>query len=341
MKVALLGRTRILYESINKIIDAGHEIVLIGTCVAAPEYDIKETDFEYKAKEIGAFFFNDAKINSDKIVALMKSSKADIAISINWLTIIEKAAVSCFKYGILNAHCGDLPRYRGNACPNWSILVGDNSYAISIHYMTPGELDSGDILIKKHYPIDEKTTITDIYDNMNSEIPLLFCDAVNLVEKGNANGIQQSKRPEDSLRCYPRIPTDSFIEWNENCEQIIRNINASTHPFQGAFCFWNETKIYIFAAEKFDFRAPCYVYPGQVITSDKRTGEVEVAAADGIIRFKSISINGEEYRAADILKSTRIRLNYCEADEIYKLKMEIKQLKGKLNIIEEQMNVSK
>lgn len=341
MRVAVLGRTRMLYDTIEEIVLQGHEIVLIGTCPAAPEYDITEKDFEDKARKLGIPFFNNVQINSPYIVEILKKSNADIAISVNWITVIKSEACECFKYGILNAHCGDLPRYRGNATPNWSILAGDNSYAISIHYMVPGELDSGDILIKKHYPIDATTTITDIYDNMNSEIPLLFCNAINLIEKGNANGIQQSKKTEDSLRCYPRIPTDSFIEWNEKCEQIIRNINASTHPFQGAFCFWNETKIYIFAAEKLEFRTPCYVYPGQVIACDKSTGEVEVAAEDGIIKFKSVCINGEEYRAADILKSTRIRLNYCEQDEIYKLKTETKQLKHRLSVIERQMNIDK
>jgi len=328
MRVAILGRTRILYDSIERILQNGDEVVLIGTCAAAPEYDIRECDFERKAKELGALFFNDVRINGAEITELMRSANADIAISINWLTIIKQPAVSCFKYGILNAHCGDLPRYRGNACPNWSILNGDDSYAISIHYMEPEELDSGDVLIKKKYPINEKTTITDIYKNMDEQIPMLFCDALNLVRSGKVKGEPQSKKPEDSLRCYPRIPTDSFIDWNQTCDKILRNVRASTKPFQGAFCYYDDLKIYIHSAVSKVFSAPCYVYPGQVIAMDRENGQVEIAAKDGIIVVEKICLGNDEYRAADILRSTRIRLNYCVQEEIYQLRQQVKELKS-------------
>lgn len=332
MKVALLGRTRLLYDSIEKVLQGGDDIVLIGTCPAAPEYDIREEDFEKKAKELGTVFFNDVRINSPQITELMKSVNADVAISINWLTIVKQEAISCFKYGILNAHCGDLPRYRGNACPNWAILKGDDSYAISIHYMTPGELDSGDILIKKKYPIEETTTITDIYRNMDEEIPGLFCDALNLIRNGYMDGQAQSTNPNDSLRCYPRIPTDSYLDWNQTCDTILKNIRASAKPFQGAFCYYGDMKLYIYDAERKDYPAPCYVYPGQVIAINRENGQVDIAAQDGIIQLKKIYIKNEGYCAADILKSTRIRLNYCVQDEIYQLKQQIKELR---HIVEE------
>lgn len=327
MRVAILGRTRILYDSIERVLQNGDEVVLIGTCAAAPEYDIRECDFERKAKELGALFFNDVRINSTEITELMRSADADIAISINWLTIIKQPAVSCFKYGILNAHCGDLPRYRGNACPNWSILNGDDSYAISIHYMIPEELDSGDILIKKKYPITETTTITDIYKNMDEQIPELFCDALNLIRSGEGQGEPQSKNPEDSLRCYPRIPTDSFIDWNQNCNTILRNIRASTRPFQGTFCYCDDLKLYIYSAASKPFPAPCNVYPGQVIAIDRESGQIEIAAKDGIIVVEKVCMGNDEYRAADVLRSTRIRLNYCVEEEIYQLRQQIKELK--------------
>lgn len=333
MRVAILGRTKILYSSIEKIIENGDEIVLIGTCKAAPEYDITESDFENKAKELRIPFFNSSKINSPEVINLMKSVSADVAISINWLTIIRQEAIKCFKYGILNAHCGDLPKYRGNACPNWSILKGDSSYAISIHYMEAGELDSGDVVIKKHYPIDEDTTISDIYDNMEKEIPFLFCKAVTLLKNGAGMGEKQSKNIMDSLRCYPRIPTDSFIDWNDSCVNIMRNVKASSHPFQGAFCYWDNIKIYFFEVKMKPFPSPCYVYPGQVIGVNKENKEIEVAACDGIIILKTIFIKGEEYYATDIIKSTRIRLNYCIPEEIYLLKRQLQDLQGQIEIL--------
>lgn len=339
MRVAILGRTKMLYNSIEKIIENGDEVVLIGTCKAAPEYDITDNDFENKAKELKIPFFNSSKINSLEIINLMKSVNAEVALSVNWLTIIGQEAINCFRFGILNAHCGDLPRYRGNACPNWSILKGDSSYAISIHYMKAGELDSGDVVLKEHYPIDGDTTISDIYDNMEKVVPVLFCKAVTLLKNGAGMGKKQSANNMDSLRCYPRIPTDSLIDWSESCENIMRNIKASSHPFQGAFCYWDNIKIHFFEAKTKPFPSPCYVYPGQVIYVNKENNEIEVAAGDGIIILKTIFINGEEYYATDIIKSTRIRLNYCISEEIYLLKNELQDLKRQIEILKTEKNM--
>lgn len=49
---------------------------------------------------------------------MVQDSGAEVAISVNWLTLIKQPLIDQFKYGIINAHAGDLPRYRGNACPN-------------------------------------------------------------------------------------------------------------------------------------------------------------------------------------------------------------------------------
>lgn len=326
MRIAVLGRTRMLYDTIERIIALGHEIVLIGTCPAAPEYDITEKDFQIKAKELDVPFFDDVRINSLEIIEIIKAAHADIAVSVNWITVIKEEACSCFKYGILNAHCGDLPRYKGNATPNWAILNGEKQYAISIHFMEPDNLDSGNIVLKRYYPIQEKTTITEIYANMNEVIPQLFGEAIDKIEQGRYAGEKQSKYPEDSLRCFPRVPTDGFIDWSWSCDEIMKVIRASGRPFAGAFTYYGTTKVYIYRAEKRSHNMPCLVVPGQVVKVDKNRHFVEIAAGDGVIAISKVTIEGKEYNADVILKSIRIRLNYCLHEEIYQLRKQIEYL---------------
>ena len=130
MRVVFLGRTQLLMKTIERFEKTGHEIVGIGTCTAVPEYTVTEKDFEDKAKKLKIPFFCDAKINSSTIQQRLVEMQADIAISINWLTIINEQTIGIFKYGILNGHCGDLPKYRGNACPNWAIINGEECVEI-------------------------------------------------------------------------------------------------------------------------------------------------------------------------------------------------------------------
>lgn len=330
MKVAVLGRTRMLYETIDCMIAQGHQVVLIGTCKAAPEYDVTEVDFEMKAKSLGVPFFCDSRINSSEIQAIIAESGADIAVSVNWLTIINEQVIALFKYGILNAHCGDLPRYRGNACPNWAIIKGEDRFAISIHYMEPGELDAGDIVVKNYYPITTETTITDIYAIADNDIPKMFAEAINKIENNDIT-MPQSKNRDDALRCYPRIPSDSFIDWNAKMVDIGRLIRASCKPFSGAYTYFDTHKLHILGCRSENYEFPCYVMPGQVTNVDKISGEVKVACADGVIVFDKIIEDGVLYKATDIINSTRIRLNYSVQDEIYALKKMVERMGEDLN----------
>lgn len=337
MRVAILGRTQMLYRTIEVLLRDGHNIVLIGTCKAAKEYSKTEEDFREYATTLGIPFFCDANINKNTLVELIKSVKADIGISMNWLTVIGREVIELFPYGILNAHPGDLPQYRGNACPNWAIINGEKELCISIHYMLADQLDAGAIVLKKRYSIDNTMNITKFYKIMEEDIPQLFLEAIREIDMHTLKVIPQGSDLQLASRCYPRVLTDSFIDWNMNCDKIIKLINASCFPFAGAYTFYGEKKLYIMECEMKEFQMKCYVIPGQVIKIDKIANCVEVAASDGIIVLKNLYINGEKYEATQILKSTRIRLNYCIEEEIYLLKARINELESQIEKLKEKI----
>lgn len=309
MRVAVLGRTKALFDSINALINAGHTITLIGTCKESPEYTVSTENFRKKAATLGVPFFNNPNINSDEITDLLKSSMSEIAISVNWLTVLSEKAIHAFPRGILNAHAGDLPRYRGNACPNWAILNGEKKIALTIHFMEAHSLDSGPIVIKQQFPLNDSTYIGDVYQWMEKIIPLSFLEAVNGLENGSLIPTPQPSDPQLSLRCYPRIPEDGLIDWNNNAENIVRLIRASAEPFAGAFTFWGDTKIIVWRARAGDYPCPSLAVPGHVLWRAGRSGEVAVATREGVLFLEEIELLSQgRLRPCDVLKSNRIRL---------------------------------
>lgn len=326
MRIAILGRTEILYDTAKLLEKSGHEIVLIGTCKEAPEYSVTEKDFRELAEDMSVPFFQSANINSVEIIQLIKSVKPDIGISINWLTMIKEEVISLFPHGILNAHCGDLPRYRGNACPNWAIINGEKQIGITIHCMDPMLLDGGDIILKDFYPVHETTTITAVYDYMQHKIPELFLRAVDQIKEGTVLPKQQSVKRADILRTYPRIPSDSLIDWRLSNVVIDRLIRASCDPFQGAYTYYGEKKITILEADIGEHEFPCHVIPGQVVYIDKQKEEATVAAGQGTIIIKKIRVENKDSKITEIFNSTRIRLGYVMEDKIYELEKRIKIL---------------
>ncbi len=321
MRVGVLGRTTMLYNTALCLINKGYDIAFIGTCKASPEYKKKETDFEKMAKKYDVPFFCD--LNLDSHMEEMK--QADVVVSMNWMNIIGERIIRLFPYGVLNAHPGKLPLYRGNACPNWAIINGENDFAVTIHYMQPGELDSGDIIVQRSFPITSETNITGIYEILFDVIPSMFEDALINVINPDFKGIKQEENM--SSRCYPRMPRDSFIDWNSSCDEICKNIRASGPPFAGAYTYCNDIKCYIHTCSLEKPVNAFHAYPGQVVFSDKNSGLVKVAAKDGFICFDEIYVEGKKINASEVMKSLRIRLNYSLQDEVYELKKQIKYLR--------------
>ena len=83
MRIAALGRTKMLWNTINRLASSGHEICLIATCKAATEYDIHEGDFRTLADELGSDFLLTQDLNRPESVAQLRNARAEIAVSVN------------------------------------------------------------------------------------------------------------------------------------------------------------------------------------------------------------------------------------------------------------------
>jgi methionyl-tRNA formyltransferase len=323
MKIAALGRTQMLYKTIKALKNAGHEMVLIGTGPAVPEYTKTEDDFRTLAEECRCPFFSDIHLDKPNIFSLLGSCGADIGISINWPTIIPGTVLTLFKQGIINSHTGDLPRYRGNACPNWAILVGESNIVLTLHRMVE-DLDAGPILCQREYPLTEATYIGEVYRFTESNVPEMFVELINNISKGEVSSRNQPEDPSLITRCYPRIPEDSEIHWDQSAEFLARLVRASSEPFNGAYTYFNGQKLLIWRAVADSLPFESIGIPGQVVWIRKDSGEVGVLCQKGILVLQVLQPEGSDRReASDVIRSTRVRLGMSLSKEIELLRKRI------------------
>ena len=307
MRIAIIGRTEILYETAERLHAQGHEIGLVLTTKAAPEYTVTEDDFECLAQKHGAPFIKTARI-VDTIEAIKAMPVMDIAVSLNYSGVIPQSVIDCFRLGILNAHAGDLPRYRGNACLAWAILNSEAKIGLCIHSMIGGELDSGGIIARDYFPLTLDTKITAVWEWMGLRIPELFGNALGILEK-NPDFVleQQSKDPKDALRCYPRRPEDGRIDWKKDALDILRLVNACNKPYAGAFCEYEGETLIIWDAMLLNDGENYLAVPGQITRIGD--GFVEVATGDGKLRIHQIEFKSELITPDKLIPS--IRKRFC------------------------------
>ncbi len=312
MRVAVIGRTGILLDAAALIRARGHAIPVVWTCRAEAFYTAGEADFAAFAMGVGADFVVDSAINAEPNRARLASYGCDVAVSVNWLTVIRQPALDLFALGVLNVHAGDLPRYRGNACPNWAILAGEPHVGLCVHRMVE-DLDGGPVVLRDHLPIGEGTCIGDVYDWIGRRAPVMLADAVDGLADGSLRPIPQPEDPRLSLRAYPRRPEDGRIDWRWPSGDVLRLVRASSHPFSGAYGFLEGRRVTVWRAQPFVHPGPYLAVPGQVCLGCD--GDPVVACGDGMIRLTDVTLEGADGPAAGgaaggraILESLRRRL---------------------------------
>lgn len=325
MRIAALGRTHWLYDSIVALQKEGHEIVLVGTSAAVPEYKVAEQDFERLARDIGCPYFCDTSLNRQEYIELIQSLDVDVAISVNWPTMVSRQVIKLFRYGIVNAHAGDLPRFRGNACPNWAILTGEDRVVLTLHQMSDG-LDEGPILLKKGFPLAENTYIGEVYDFLTEAIPAAYVEAMAGLASGGLIPSSQPVKPTKSLRCFPRLPGDGEIDWELPAQRLARLVRASAEPFAGAFTYLDGAKLTVWRARAGTLAYPYLGIPGQVAGIDHDSGMVMILAGEGVLMLEEVETASRRSNAAELIRSTRVRLGGQPLSQLKELKQKVEAL---------------
>ncbi len=306
MRVAIIGRTEILYDTAQLLRKAGHEIVCILTARDAPEYTRTAQDFRSLAEAWRVPFAQGPRII--EFAEFLCDAHADIAVSMNYTGMVPQSIIDLFPLGVLNAHGGDLPRYRGNACQVWAILNGEDRIGLCVHRMIGGELDSGDIIARAYLPIDRRTKVTQVWQWMEQRVPVLMRGAIDRLAC-NPNYVleRQSKNPTDALRCYPRRPEDGRVDWNRPAIEILRLVNASNRPYSGAFCDYEGRHMVIWDAELVEDDEVYCAIPGQVTAI--ADSHIEVACGSGKLKINKVQFEGDdEHPPVRYVTSIRKRL---------------------------------
>ena len=181
-------------------------------------------------------------INSDTSEQLIKSLTLDLVFVIGWGQILKPHILRLARIGFIGAHASALPKNRGSAPVNWSIIHGERSTGNSLMWLSP-EVDTGDILCQETFPIKVTDTCKDIYDKVARSNRSMINKSLALIKRGKI-----PKNPQESLDLplLPRRkPSDGAINWEQSNWAIYNFIRALTNPYPGAFSYINNKKCLI------------------------------------------------------------------------------------------------
>lgn len=306
MKIAVFAYHRIGYECLNVLIEAGEEVVAVVTHEDDPREEVWFPSVARLARMRGLPVYTPSNPNTPDFIGLVRRLEPDLILSFYYRRLLSKELLAIPRLGGINLHGSLLPKYRGRAPVNWVLVNGEAETGVTLHYMVE-EADAGDIISQRRVPIEAEDTALDLFGKITVAGRELLRETLPLIKGGTAPRI-----PQDHSRASTfgrRHPEDGRIVWEQPARAIYNLIRAVTHPFPGAFTFYEGRKLYLWAAALPDSNSfGAGRLPGTVEGEEIGRGMV-VRAGDGCLVVTRAQLEGEEEMAGDeIMRRCGIRV---------------------------------
>ena len=203
----------------------------------SPIQGISETlNLEYRTPPI---------LNNEEEYNFLNSLDADLAIVVAYGQIIPKKFLNLTKKGFINIHASLLPKWRGAAPIQRSIMNLDQETGISIMRIAE-KLDTGPVCNNYKIQLNENLNALEISEKLSSLAAEKILDNVDDILDGKANFIEQDH--SNATYASKIQKTEGQINWDENAEKIIGKING-LYPSPGAFFMFNGERYKILKAQ--------------------------------------------------------------------------------------------
>ena len=234
MRIIFWGTPEYSVASLNILNESDHEVIAV---ISQP--DKKRSRGKQLVSSPVKAFANNEKIpvftpkiikgNNDFINEL-KSLSCDLFIVIAYGKILPKEILGIPKYGCWNAHASLLPKWRGAAPIQWSLLEGDDFSGVGIMKMEEG-LDTGDVLLEDKIKIEEDDNLITLSEKLSNLSATLFMAAISKLEINMDQNINSFLTKQISLGReikYARMikKEDYKIDWGNNPIEISRKIKG-------------------------------------------------------------------------------------------------------------------
>ena len=203
----------------------------------SPIQGISETlNLEYRTPPV---------LNNEEEYNFLNSLDVDLAIVVAYGQIIPKKFLNLTKKGFINIHASLLPKWRGAAPIQRSIMNLDQETGISIMRIAE-KLDTGPVCNNYKIQLNENLNALEISEKLSNLAAEKILDNVDDILDGKANFIEQDH--SNATYASKIQKTEGQINWDENAEKIIGKING-LYPSPGAFFMFNGERYKILKAQ--------------------------------------------------------------------------------------------
>ena len=253
MKLVFMGTPAFAVPSLERTVEAGHQVVAVFTQPDRPKGRGQKdamSPVKEAALRLGLTVEQPERVRRPEVVEQLCAMAPEAMVVVGYGQIIPKAILDIPPRGIINVHASLLPKYRGAAPIQWAIARGESSTGVTTMRIDEG-LDTGDMLLKW------KTTIGPDENAVELGRRLAVAGADLLVRTLAQLPAIQPQPQDDSQATYAPIlkKEDGKIDWQLSAREILNRIRGF-EPWPGGYGFLRGQRLQIWSAAIGDQKLP-------------------------------------------------------------------------------------
>ena len=289
MKIVYMGTPDFSVPPLEKMIEAGHDIVAVVTQPDKPKGrsdKLVPSPVKECALKHGIQILQPKKIREPEVVEELKNLGADIFVVAAFGQILSQEVLDIPKFGCVNIHASLLPKYRGAAPIQMCILNGDTTTGVTIMQMNAG-MDTGDILIAKEIQIDDEDTAGTLFDKLMYLGADLIVEALPKIENGELIPVPQDE--DKSTKCGKINKEMGHINWKMSSGKI-QNVVRAMSPWPSAFTGLNGKMLKLWKVKA--WREKAKGEPGTIGEVNKDS--ILINTGDGMLEVFELQLEGKK-----------------------------------------------
>lgn len=302
MKIVFMGTPDFAVDCLDILVENGHDVAAVFSQPDKPQgrkQILTAPEVKVCAQKHGIPVYQPVSFKDGEATKLLKEISPELIVVVAYGKLIPQEVLDIPKYGCINVHASLLPKLRGAAPIQWSIINGEKTTGVTTMQLDAG-LDTGDILMVKETEIVENETSGELFDRLKVLGAELLIETINALLDGKI----EPKKQEDSLSTYASMLNKALspVDWRKSAQQVHDHIRG-LDPWPVATTIINEKTVKLFGSRLGG--ACCGKAAGEVVNADK---QLEVCCGDGktVIITSLQAVGKNRLSSADFLRGFKI-----------------------------------
>lgn len=288
MRVIFAGTPAFARESLRALLEAGTRPLAVLTQPDRPAgrgKKLSPSPVKVYAESQGLLVLQPESLGQHSVVSELGNFDADVFVVAAYGLLLPRAVLDLPKAACVNVHASLLPRWRGAAPIQASILAGDSETGISLMQMEAG-LDTGPVYVKSAIPIGPDETAGELQDRLAMLGANLLVDHLQAIVSGD---ISAEPQQNDYASYAPKINArDAQLDFRRQAEDLRRQVRAF-NPVPGAWAILNDERLKFWRAQVVEL---VDATPGTIVNAT--SSGIDIACPDACLRITELQRPGKD-----------------------------------------------